>query len=262
MKKSVLLCLLGLAVCLFTACSSGNDEITDNPNPPTVSGKRISSIFGEGASAHDFTYDEQGRIISFKETFTEEGKTDSADNSYSYSNNSIAVRRIESDGFAYSYTYTLNSDKKVTKVLVTYGNSVETCEYAYDGNGQLVSISANDGSQYDYTLSWHNGNITTVVCKETYRGNISQNIVNYTYTSNPTNGLIGIDNAGVASIPDHLDPILFMQGYFGAYPKKTVSTYKSSEDNSTITVKYEVNSQGYVTKLSKSNGESHTITWE
>lgn len=51
-------------MCLFTACSSGNDEITDKPttpevpNPPTVSSKRISLIFGEGVSAHDFTYDE------------------------------------------------------------------------------------------------------------------------------------------------------------------------------------------------------------
>ena len=267
MKKSVLLSLLGLAVCLFTACSSDNNE-GGEPTPPTVSGKKISSVkavWGGGGSEDGslitLSYDKQGRVISVKGVYTEEGETYTSNFNYSYSNTSIEVRGIASDGYSYSCNYTLDSNKRISKAVRTYNNHAETCEYTYDENGQLVGITADeDNVTYTYTLSWHNGNISTVVENETRNGRTSQNIEKYTYTNYSTKNLIGIKGRGVVGIY-YLDPILFMQGYFGAYPKNTISTYTLNNEP-TETQKYEVDSQGYVTKISVSDGDTHTITWE
>lgn len=264
MKKSVLFSLLGLAVCLFTACSSDNDE-GEEPTPPTASGKRISSVkivWGDEGSDGSFitlSYDKQGKIISGKGVYTEKGETYTSNINYNYSNTSIEVREIASDGFSYSYNYTLDSNKRISKALITYNNHAETCEYIYDEKGQLVGISSN--GEYSYTLSWHNGNISTVVETETRNGRTSQTIENYTYTNYSTKNLIGIEGRGVVGIPDYLDPILFMQGYFGVYPKNTISTYTRNNEP-TETQKYEVDGQGYITKISVSDGDICTFTWE
>lgn len=262
MKKTVLLCLLGLAVCLFTACSSDNDE-GEEPTPQTISGKKISSVKevwgGEGSEGSLITlsYDKQGRVISGKSVSTEKGKTNTSNINYSYSDISIEVREIASDGYSYSYNYTLDDNKRISKAVVTYSNHAETCEYTYDGNGQLIGITTNGGE--NYSISWHNGNISTVVETETQNGRTSQYIENYTYTNYSAKNLIGSLGVGM---PYHVDAILFMQGYFGAYPKNTISTYTSSEYKSTFTNKYEVDNQGYVTKISRSDGDICTFTWE
>lgn len=159
MKKSVLFSLLGLAVCLFTACSSDNNE-GGEPTPPTVSGKKISSIKtvwgGEGSeegSLITLSYDKQGRVISGKGVSTEEGETYTSNINYSYSNTSIEVRGIVSDGDSYSRNYTLDSNKRISKALITYKNHAETREYTYDENGQLVGITADeDNVTYPATL--------------------------------------------------------------------------------------------------------------
>lgn len=264
MKKSVLLSLLGLAVCLFTACSSDNDE-GEEPTPQTISGKKISSVKtvwgGEGSDGSFITlsYDKQGKVIFGKEVSTEKGETYTSNINYSYSNTSIEVKTIASDGYSYSYNYTLDSNKRISKALITYKNHAETCEYIYDEKGRLVGISSN--GEYSYTLSWHNGNVRTVVETETQNGRTSQNIENYTYTNYSAKNLIGIEGRGVVGISNYLDPILFMQGYFGAYPKNTISTYTRNNEP-TETQKYEVDSQGYITKISASDGDTYTITWE
>lgn len=264
MKKSVLFSLLGLAVCLFTACSSDNDEGKE-PTPPTVSGKKISSVktvWGSEGSDGSFitlSYDKQGRVLSGKGVSTEKGETYTSNINYSYSNTSIEVREIASDGDSYSYNYTLDSNKRISKTLITYKNHAETCEYIYDENGQLVGISSN--GEYNYSLSWHNGNISTVIETETRNGRTSQNIEKYTYTNYSAKNLIGVGGRGVAGISDYLDPILFMQGYFGAYPKNTISTYTRNNEP-TETQKYEVDGQGYVTKISVSDGDTYIIAWE
>lgn len=259
MKKSVLFSLLGLAVCLFTACSSDNNE-GGEPTPPTVSGKKISSVKyvwgGEGSSLISLSYDKQGRVAFVKGVKTGTGETTTSNINYSYSNTSIEVREIASAGNFYSYNYTLDSNKRISKALIPYKNHAETCEYIYDEKGQLVGISSN--GEYSYTLSWHNGNISTIVETRTINGRTSQNIANYTYTNYSAKNLIGIGGIGVVGI---LDPILFMQGYFGAYPKNTISTYTRNNEP-TETQKYEVDSQGYVTKISVTDGYTYTITWE
>ena len=264
MKKSVLLGLLSLTVCLFTACSSDNDE-GGEPTPSTVSGKKISSVKSvwggtdSDGSLTTLSYDKQGRVISGKNVSTEKGKTYTSNINYSYSNTSIEVREIVSDGYSCSYNYTLDSNKRISKALITNKNHAETCEYIYDERGQLVGISSN--GEYNYSLSWHNGNISTVVENETRNGRTSQSVENYTYTNYSTKNLIGIAGRGVVGISDYLDSILFMQGYFGAYPKNTISTY-TRDNEPTETQKYEVDDQGYITKISVSDGDISTITWE
>ena len=267
MKKSVLLGLLSLTVCLFTACSSDNDE-GGEPTPPTVSGKKISSVKSvwggtdSDGSLTTLSYDKQGRVISVKDVFTEEGKTKTSNTNYSYSNTSIEVREIVSDGYSYSYNYTLDSNKRISKAVLTYNNHAETCEYTYDKNGQLVGITADgDNVTCTCTLSWHNGNINTVIYseKEIPNGKTTKTIDNYTYTNYPIKNLIGL---GVASIPDYLDYILFMQGYFGAYPKNPVQSMKSSTNNSVYTLSYEIDSDGNITKITDSKNRSYTLTWK
>lgn len=268
MKKSVLLGLLSLTACLFTACSSNNDE-GGEPTPPTVSGKKISSVKsvwggnGSVGSLTTFSYDKQGRVISFKAVFTEKGMTFTENCNYSYSNTSIEVRDIiVSDGDSNSFhscNYTLDSNKRISKALITNNYHAEMCEYIYDERGQLVGISSN--GVYNYSLSWYNGNISTVVENETRNGRTSQSVENYTFTNYSTKNLIGMIVEGVVGIPGHLDPILFMQGYFGAYPKNTISTCTRNNEP-TVTNKYEVDDQGYITKISVSNGYIYTITWK
>uniref|UniRef100_A0AB33J2U9 DUF4595 domain-containing protein n=1 Tax=Prevotella sp. GTC17259 TaxID=3236795 RepID=A0AB33J2U9_9BACT len=263
MKKSVLFSLLGLAVCLFTACSSDNNE-GEEPTPPTVSGKKISSVKtiwgGDGSDGTLITlsYDKQGRVNSIKDVSTEKGEIYTANANYNYSNTSIEVKENESGGDSYSYNYTLDDNKRISKAVVAHNNHAETCEYTYDGNGQLAGITTNGGE--NYSISWHNGNISTVVCTETRNGKTSQSVENYTYTNYSTKNLIGIAGRGVVGI-SYLDPVLFVQGYFGAYPKNTISTYTRNNEP-TETQKYEVDGQGYITKLSVSDGDISTITWE
>lgn len=266
MKKSVLLGLLSLTVCLFTACSSDNDE-GGKTTLPTVSGKKIASINWGGEDSErgltTLSYDKQERVISVKDVFTEKGETTISNTNYSYSNTSIEVRSNDSNGSSYSGIYTLDNNKRISKAVLTYDNHAETCEYIYDKNGQLVGITAKDGDNVTctYTLSWHNGNINTVICseKDILDGKRTKTIDNYTYTNYPIKNLISV---GVVNIHDYLDYILFMQGSFGAYPKNPVQSMKSSIDNSVYTLNYEIDSDGDITKITDSKNRSYTLTWK
>lgn len=267
MKKSVLLGLLSLTVCLFTACSSDNDE-GGEPTPPTVSDKKISSMktvwggTGSNGSLATLSYDKQERVIYAKEVFTEKGETTISNTNYSYSNTSIEVRSNNSNGYSHSVIYTLDNNKRISKAVLTYNNHAETCEYIYDKNGQLVGITANgDNVISTFTLSWHNGNINTVIYseKDIRNGKTTKTIDNYTYTNYPIKNLISV---GVVEIPDYLDYILFMQGSFGAYPKNPVQSMKSSTDNSVYTLSYEIDSDGNITKITDSKNRSYTLTWK
>ena len=76
------------------------------------------------------------------------------------------------------------------------------------------------------------------------------------------------------ALPDiyMLDPVLFKQGFYGAYPKNLIKTYTRKEyitENGeykqverTYTLTYTLGSNNKITKITNEQGLTETYTWK
>lgn len=249
MKKSVLMGLLSLTVCLFTACSSDNDD-SNNGNLNTSGEKLVGyteKLVGiDGSDEHvifqDFKYDAQGRLIKVTVIHATKASPYSPPFTtiitYSYSPNTIFKQSPEGN-----VNYTL-ANGRIYKSVYSNRDQHEICEFTYDNTGQLTRVtSSNDGMT---NIIWENGNI------------VYADGSTFTYTDYPSKKFVSLDNLEYC-IPDGVEPILFQQGYFGKYPRNLVKTIQKG--SKTINYTYTFDSKGNV--LTATNGwHKSTCTWK
>ena len=243
-------------VFLISALTLGVSSCSDNGDGPSKPSTKmlltgIESTYSDGSVRSvfsDFTYDSDGKILSYK---VSNGSSDADTYTYSYSSSSI-VRKCDgkSDG-----VYSLSNGK------ITATNSDD--KYSYTGN-QLTKWVEDDSYSIIYT--WENGN----PIRETVKyGNGDDYITNYTYNDSPCyiGFLTQLKKAMNTDIMggSAFDPFLQQCGFYGDLPRNLVSGCVI--DGVEWTLDYEFNNNGYPTKIIGKDEDGDifiimTLTWK
>ena len=261
MKKIVLFVLLSFGMCLFTACSSDNDDKEiNNAGGMNLAGEKLVGFSdNEGNAYSDFKYDAQGRLISVTRGYTD---TNSETHftydhliTYSYAENTILyLSKGTGSHDNEKVLYTLVNGRIIKAVRSQYDRT-STYEFTYDQLGQIIRVSnGNDMTNY----IWENGNI------------ISDGESTFTYTDKPAKKFVVLEELEYCMpMPDGVDPVLFQQGYFGKYPHNLVKTAHTVGNNHNggytpleINCTYTFDSKGNVTKAKDSQGREGVFTWK
>lgn len=247
--------LLAVVLCVNFAACSDDDEPNDDPSSGNAL-KPSSFTWMDGAWT-DYSYDAQGRV-SKVEDYDETGEMYNSTTIEYNSNNIVAT----TNNGEHRDVCTLNSNGQKVRTVCTSDYNLYTCEYIYDGNGQLTSINYGDGESYQ--LVWENGNLV--------RTEIDSDIITCTYTSIPSSKgfIIYGDDILIDIFSDGNNlPLLANLGYFGKAPQNMVETLtytnKTSGNATVINYSYELGKDGYVSKMSgTSQGVTAwgSLTWE
>ena len=260
MKKTILLGLLACTLSVFTACSSDNNN-EKNSEKQVLTGEKITSFTENGeASTTNIHYDMLGRVVSVtQETNSDEGKEKNII-TYKYSENLIEAQST-GDQKATSTFYLKNG--KITNSTLK-GDDSDVVECIYDNNDQLTKVITKDNST---NISWQKGNITQL---STQSKNYSI-ITKFVYTNHSAKNFIALSELEDC-IPaiDGVDPILFMQGYYGKFVNNLVENAFTdnkpiptpTDEIENITYTYTLNNKGKVVKVTDNKGNIGNYTWK
>ena len=177
---------------------------------------------------------------------------------YRYTNDSIilSITNLESKAVS-KVEYVLDAQHRVVKMILPETDLAEEEMYilSYNNRNQLAGYYANDGENLE--LTWTDGNISSVISRDE-----ETKTTNYTYTDYNAKHFLSV--GAVFGTPDLLvvDQVLFLQGFYGEYPKNLIKTETVVEESSTLTYTYEIDAMGYVTKASDSKGKFCVFTWK
>lgn len=262
MNKFKSICAVMAIVVIMTGLNSCNSE-GDQPNEPAVkmqlTGMTITDEEGSLSEFKNFTYDDKGRLTSYD---VEEDQTWKETITYSYYDSSI-VLKCNSKYSSYTYTYNL------TNGIITSMQRSDTKDpyiYSYTSNNLTkMEVKRSDGGRnYIEEYYWEGGNPIRY-------DDEGYGIQSYIYSDKPC--YIG----NIQTFFDHHSGVqvellfgsweeafLQQQGYFGNLPKNLVSSalYKGEI---WWTLDYELNSNGYPTKITAKEGNDTavmTLTWK
>lgn len=260
MKKKFLLGLLTCVLGLFTACSSDKNDDNNGGNI-IITGEKIAGFTdNHGTVISNIQYDKQGRLVSVtQETNSDEGKEKNII-TYKYSENLIEAQ-ITGDRKATGTFYLKNG--KITNSTLK-GEDSDVVECIYDSNDQLTKVTTQDNTT---NISWQKGNITQL---STQSKNYSI-ITKFVYTNHSAKNFIALSELeGCIPAIDGIDPILFMQGYYGKFVNNLVENAFTdnkprptpTDEIENITYTYTLNNKGKVVKVTDNKGNIGNYTWK
>lgn len=260
MKKTFLLGLLTCVLGLFTACSSDKND-DNNGGTTIITGEKIAGFTdNHGTVISNIQYDKQGRLVSATIEEIDNNKKEKKVVTYTYSNNQIQAQST-GDREAVSTFYLKNG--KITNSTLK-GDDSDVVECIYDSNDQLTKVITKDNST---NISWQKGNITQL---STQSKNYSI-ITKFVYTNHSAKNFIALGEFEDC-IPaiDGVDPILFMQGYYGKFVNNLVENAFTdnkpiptpTDEIENITYTYTLNNKGKVVKVTDNNDNIGNYTWK
>ena len=260
MKKTLLLGLLTCVLGLFTACSSDKND-DNNGGTIIITGEKIAGFTDNVRTIiYNIQYDKQGRLVSATIEKIGANKEKKSVLTYTYSNNQIQAQST-GDREAVSTFYLKNG--KITNSTLK-GDDSDVVECIYDSNDQLTNVITKDNST---NISWQKGNITQL---STQSKNYSI-ITKFVYTNHSAKNFITLSELEDC-IPaiDGVDPILFMQGYYGKFVNNLVENAFTdnkpiptpTDEVEDITYTYTLDNKGKVVKVTDNNGNIRSYTWK
>ena len=179
---------------------------------------------------------------------------------YTYSNNQIQAQST-GDRETVSTFYLKNG--KITNSTLK-GNDSDVVECIYDSNDQLTKVITKDNST---NISWQKGNIIQIITQ--YK---NDNIIHkFVYTNHSAKNFIPLSELeDCIPVIDSVDPILFMQGYYGKYVTNLVETaftnhtpiLTPTDEVENITYTYTLDNKGKVVKITDNKGNIGNYTWK
>lgn len=245
---------------LFTACSSDKND-DNNGGTTIITGEKIAGFTdNHGTVISNIQYDKQGRLVSATIEEIDNNKKEKKVVTYTYSNNQIQAQST-GDREAVSTFYLKNG--KITNSTLK-GDDSDVVECIYDSNDQLTKVITKDNST---NISWQKGNITQL---STQSKNYSI-ITKFVYTNHSAKNFIALGEFEDC-IPaiDGVDPILFMQGYYGKFVNNLVENAFTdnkpiptpTDEIENITYTYTLNNKGKVVKVTDNNDNIGNYTWK
>lgn len=253
-----LLGLLGLSLCLTTACSSDDDDNGQGGEtpPPSLTDKKLTGIYdNEGSTWSNMKYDGQGQLVAYTEN---DNELSAITYTYAYAKSSISVTATDKANHIKSRkTFYINSDRRIERAEWT-GDEIVTITYTYDDDNQITRVEAKEksGKQTVVTFGWKSGNIESVKEESSWGSSHDTDVTLLTYGTQSADKFLQPGEAF-----EYLDGALFRYGYFGKYIKHLPQT-KEEVGEKTETYTYEFDKDGYVTRLEMSGGYSATFIWK
>ena len=260
MRKTISLGLLACTLSVFTACSSDNNN-EKNSEKQVLTGEKITSFTENGeASTTNIHYDMLGRVVSVtQESTTNDGKKKFFI-TYKYYEHRIET---QTSGSKDASAVFLLKDGRITNSTLT-GEESNTAECIYDDNNQLIKVYTKDNST---NIDWKNGNIEEINYSLGYEKHFKQ----FVYSPRSAKNFIALGELEdcVPAI-DGVDPILFMQGYYGKFINNLVEevySYNSFSITSTFrnldaAYTYTLDNKGKVVSVRNNNGNIGNYTWK
>ena len=223
MKRNSIFYLLAIVmVTVFSAglfsCNSDNEESnTDAPKQLARLIKEYIDTDGVGKNRGNvsFSYDSEGRVVSFVNNIQDNNYSDFIESRYQYGDNYIFNEEIEDVNTGYSqwlsierHKYSIENGLIVTDSTIrNNGSNMRVLTYTYDDEKRLVAITTkiNGRSAYTTEFVWEDGNL--IEMKE------GSDTFSYDYTTLPW-------KKGIATnFGFELDAFLWDAGYFGKRSK-------------------------------------------
>ena len=260
MKKTILLGLLTCTLSVFTACSSDNNN-EKNSEKQVLTGEKITSFTENGeASTTNIHYDMLGRVVSVtQESTTNDGKKKFFI-TYKYYEHRIEA---QTSGSKDASAVFLLKDGRITNSTLT-GEESNTAECIYDDNNQLIKVYTKDNNT---NIDWKNGNIEEINYSLGYHKHFKQ----FVYSPRSAKNFIALGELeGCIPAIDGVDPILFMQGYYGKFVNNLVENAFTdnkprptpTDEIENITYTYTLNNKGKVVKVTDNKGNIGNYTWK
>lgn len=230
MKRNSIFYLLAIVmVTVFSAglfsCNSDNEESnTDGP-------KRLTRIViedidtngvGKNRGNVSFSYDSEGRIVSFVKRTQDNGYSDIVESHYQYGDDFIFNEKIEDENTGSNqsivierHRYSIENGLIVTDSTISSNRSnMRVNTYTYDDEKRLVAITTRSygGSVYTTEFVWEDGNLI-----EMKDGDYT---FSYDYTTLPWKKGVTADFGFL------LDTFLWDAGYFGKRSKNLPSQFE------------------------------------
>jgi len=249
------------------------DVVTPAPGPQDV--RRIARIIThedeETDSRMDFTYDEQGRILTYKaldwdgSAFT----IKDIDASYTYYDDRVVCKTSSYDG-DWTFSGTSNAvlkDGRITesenvvdeingKTGEKRGGYTERRMYEYDTAGKLTKLTTNERtnegeSSYSSTLTWQDGVIVSEIFRDPNTAPMQYTYEYYAPETVAPKPLAFDFMAMLIEVGEYEDMLtgyvnIFSDRYF---KKVTITGDEWNKDNGTDEYRYETDAEGYVTKV-------------
>lgn len=250
MKQFRLLGMALLALIMsvgFVACSSSDDD-DNNGGGSITSGKKLMSI-NYDAETINFVYGEDGKLdqTTYIDKYNERY---SGSINYSWNGNTITATKKE-NGRTNSYTIKLQDGKiSSTNAIDGYVEAI-----TYSGN-YIKEIEGYFSDKY----TWENGNITKI-----------DDNINITYYTDKVNKHSSIIDVSVLNL-DHAsfdlnDLIMAHPNLVGTSNQNLIKsvTYTDTSHDGTANYSYELDKDGYPTKITETDGSDttvYTLTWK
>ena len=260
MKKTLLLGFLTCVLGLFTACSSDKND-DNNGGTIIITGEKIAGFTDNVRTIiYNIQYDKQGRLVSATIEKIGANKEKKSVLTYTYSNNQIQAQST-GDREAVSTFYLKNG--KITNSTLK-GDDSDVVECIYDSNDQLTNVITKDNST---NILWDRGNIIKL-STQSKDYNTTDIFIYTNHSAKNFIPLVELDDC-VPAI-DGVDPILFMQGYYGKVVNNLVKEkYGYTTFSSTSSTKhagaaytYTLDNNGKVVKATDNKGYIGNYTWK
>ena len=249
LKLTAVFCLPFITM---TSCSSDDDDV-NFPSGKTCKIVSVVSKFGGGSSndgytLSQFSYDSEGRII----TYQEDDKHSVHPTEYEFEyGSSLILQKMDFGVSRWEVKYYLKNG------LVSTVDDDDN--YEYDSSNQLIGIKTYTGSDHYTKFYWSNGDI---VKWEGYTDGELDYEATCTYSEYPnTLSLLYWADSDYYELPE----ALYAAGYFGKVskhlPLKISEKWSWEADNNVTTFSYsEFNNEGYPSRVNIST-EYTNSTW-
>ena len=254
--KFLTIASIGLISLGLTSCSDDDDAPAENQPEELTVKKRLKSMTiisnyvnwipieaGKVTCTtllSDFTYDRDGKILSYNES----NKLESADDD------------TTTDTFSQTISYNY-SDNKINDYVLANGlinsidNSYFTYSYTYDNNRLTRYYQSSLGGSTS-TFEWETG-VKRILYKENGSNSMEHDIA-YTYINKTCPSAMIYYNVEYSPYDEgNIDPMLADAGYYGEkLTTKLLSEYSFKENNVRVcgsTFSYEFDNDGYVTSM-------------
>ncbi|MDE6445029.1 MAG: DUF4595 domain-containing protein [Muribaculaceae bacterium] len=244
MKKNYFFNLVAVLIMGLATTSCHNDD-KDNPDNPSGTFPRIAQIDwleedGSSSVWKNFTFDEDGRIVSY-----EDRKEDS------YGTFTYKIEFHYSDNLITEYW----EGEKIQNYIIEDGLIVELREGSigrgfnsklkYNSNRELIEISSDEWKE-TFTFTWSNG----LLLSSEEISDDAQYDSKYTFTYSSFANKLAM-NPYAFMDDDFINPFLSAFGYYGKVPTFLPSSIKEIRGDETkiVNLNYTIGSNGYPTKF-------------
>ena len=245
--------LLAVLMCAnFASCSKDDDANTDTGGEDVVVGEKKLVKMVSNEETYTFSYDNEGRLSSAIDTYDDGDYGYKDSYKFIWGDDAVVVKCEDEDGDTHTETYTLKNGLVQDCISGSYNDT-----YSYNSSNRLIKT---EFDREDWTINavWDKDKLVSV--RYALEGSPRYSSI-LTYGETCKKGYFPL----ISNIID-LEEVLFIAHpeIVGIRTNQLPNTY--SPDDEEISLTYEYDKEGYISKIKMKNKDgntkTHTLTWK